>query len=193
MANYTKKVLSITLQELMKEKPLNDITVQELVDQASMNRKTFYYHFHTLSDLLKWCLKEDLKPLKINLSHPKLWSDHVKNILYFLKDNKYFFYSMHYSNYDSEMRLYLKELTEQTVALYENQTWQNFISKQKYQVELTDSQRNYIVKFFSGALFTLIEDWFLSGMNEPIDAFIIVLKKLINQNICHTYEVFIEG
>ena len=52
MANYTKKVLSITLQELMKEKPLNDITVQELVDQASMNRKTFYYHFHTLSDLL---------------------------------------------------------------------------------------------------------------------------------------------
>ena len=177
----------------MKEKPLNDITVQELVDQASMNRKTFYYHFHTLSDLLKWCLKEDLKPLKINLSHPKLWSDHVKNILYFLKDNKYFFYSIHYSNYDSEMRLYLKELTEQTVALYENQTWQNFISKQKYQVELTDSQRNYIVKFFSGALFTLIEDWFLSGMNEPIDAFIIVLKKLINQNICHTYEVFIEG
>ena len=100
---------------------------------------------------------------------------------------------MHYSNYDSEMRLYLKELTEQTVALYENQTWQNFISKQKYQAELTDSQRNYIAKFFSGALFTLIEDWFLSGMNEPIDDFIIILKKLINQNICHTYEFFIEG
>lgn len=58
MANYTKKVLSITLQELMKEKPLNDITVQELVDQASMNRKTFYYHFHTLSDLLNGALKK---------------------------------------------------------------------------------------------------------------------------------------
>ena len=99
----TKFAIAFAFKELLLEKSINKITINDITEKCGINRQTFYYHFHTLSDLLKWCLKEDLKPLKINLSHPKLWSDHVKSILYFLKDNKYFFYSMHYSNYDSEM------------------------------------------------------------------------------------------
>ena len=56
MANYTKKILAQTLQELMKEKLLDNITVQELIERSSMNRKTFYYHFHNLAELLKWII-----------------------------------------------------------------------------------------------------------------------------------------
>lgn len=54
MALYTQDRLADTLKTLMREKPLDDITVQELVDRARVNRKTFYYHYHGISDLINW-------------------------------------------------------------------------------------------------------------------------------------------
>mgnify|MGYP002522883887 CR=1 FL=1 len=54
MANYTQQHLADTLKALMHEHPLDTITVQQLVARARVNRKTFYYHFHGIADLLGW-------------------------------------------------------------------------------------------------------------------------------------------
>lgn len=54
MANYTQQHLADTLKILMHEQQLDTITVQQLVARARVNRKTFYYHFHGIDDLLCW-------------------------------------------------------------------------------------------------------------------------------------------
>lgn len=41
----TKKDLAAALKKLMARKPINKITVRELVDECDMNRNSFYYHF----------------------------------------------------------------------------------------------------------------------------------------------------
>jgi AcrR family transcriptional regulator len=61
MARYTQQLLSSAIKELIKEKPLDEITVQELVDRANVNRKTFYYNFHSISDLLNWMYTEGFR------------------------------------------------------------------------------------------------------------------------------------
>ncbi len=55
----TKKMLAAALKEEMGNKPLSKITVSELVRKCGVNRKTFYYHFTDIYDLLKWMLDEE--------------------------------------------------------------------------------------------------------------------------------------
>lgn len=58
-SQQTKQALSEALKAMMKKKPLNKITVRELVEDCGVNRKTFYYHFEDIYALLKWTLEQE--------------------------------------------------------------------------------------------------------------------------------------
>lgn len=47
----TKKAIENAFAELMLEKNIQDITVQELADKADVHRATFYSHYHDIYDL----------------------------------------------------------------------------------------------------------------------------------------------
>lgn len=50
---YTRMVLQDSLIELMREKPINKITIKELCEKADVNRTTFYAHYTDQYDLLR--------------------------------------------------------------------------------------------------------------------------------------------
>lgn len=50
---YSKRVLSDTLIQLLKEKPFSKITVVELCSRADVNRTTFYNHYRDVIGLLE--------------------------------------------------------------------------------------------------------------------------------------------
>ena len=52
----TKIMLAETLLSLLEKKPISKITVSEIVALCDINRKTFYYHFQDVYDLLEWHL-----------------------------------------------------------------------------------------------------------------------------------------
>ncbi len=49
----TRKLLQKALVDLMREKPLKDITVKALCQQAEVNRSTFYLHYYDIYDLME--------------------------------------------------------------------------------------------------------------------------------------------
>ena len=49
----TRQQLRACLITLLKEKPVQDITVRELTDMADLNRGTFYLHYKDVFDLLE--------------------------------------------------------------------------------------------------------------------------------------------
>ena len=67
----TKQELSAALKKLMESKPINRITIRELVESCGVNRKTFYYHFEDIYALLKWTLEQEALSLfdKYDLVH----------------------------------------------------------------------------------------------------------------------------
>ena len=48
----TEHELALALKTMMSEVPLDDISVISLTKKCHINRKTFYYHFHDIFDLL---------------------------------------------------------------------------------------------------------------------------------------------
>lgn len=55
----TKNELAGALKKLMKKHHLYEITVGQIVSECGMNRKTFYYHFEDIYDLVHWILSTE--------------------------------------------------------------------------------------------------------------------------------------
>lgn len=48
----TQKLIRDNFIDLMAQKPINEITIQELADRVDINRRTFYLHYTDIFDLL---------------------------------------------------------------------------------------------------------------------------------------------
>lgn len=65
MCCNTKQKIARALRQLMGERPLSKITVQDLMEGAQMKRQSFYYHFQDIYDVLGWICEEQLgEPLR---------------------------------------------------------------------------------------------------------------------------------
>ncbi len=76
-ARRTCERLGNALLTLIVEKPINDVTVQEVLDRASVGRSTFYLHFRDKEDLLLSQLEMFLETMSTALSVRKEESQRV--------------------------------------------------------------------------------------------------------------------
>jgi len=60
MCCNTKQKIARALRQLMGERPLSKITVQDLMERAEMKRQSFYYHFQDIYDVLGWICEQQL-------------------------------------------------------------------------------------------------------------------------------------
>ena len=73
----THERLGSALVQLIQEKPIDDVTVQEVLDRASVGRSTFYLHFRDKNDLLFSQLEKFLEIMSTSLSTRKEGSHRV--------------------------------------------------------------------------------------------------------------------
>ena len=94
----TRAAIFQAFNKLLEEKHFNNITVQEILDEANVGRSTFYSHFETKDALLKEMCTDIFDhifshELHTEISHDFSLSDHgleekITHLLYHLKDNK---------------------------------------------------------------------------------------------------------
>lgn len=94
----TRAAIFEALNELLEKKHFNNITVQEILDEANIGRSTFYAHFETKDALLREMCTDLFDhifshELQSETSHDFSGSDHgleekITHLLYHLKDNK---------------------------------------------------------------------------------------------------------
>ena len=68
MSGLTKKAIRDSFIKLLNEKPLNQITIRDIVDDCGVNRNTFYYYFEDLPSLLESIVNEEFD--RIIKEHP---------------------------------------------------------------------------------------------------------------------------
>lgn len=55
-----KKILMETIKELMSVQPLENITVQNILEESGISRPTFYRYFYDKQDLMEFVFKKEL-------------------------------------------------------------------------------------------------------------------------------------
>ena len=54
MSNLTEKAIVFTLNEMLKKRTIDKITVKQIVEESGLSLQTFYNHFHDKADLVLW-------------------------------------------------------------------------------------------------------------------------------------------
>ena len=57
---FNPKEANKLFKDLLKEKPFNKITVNDIANKCDINRQTFYYHFKDIYDLLEWIFANEV-------------------------------------------------------------------------------------------------------------------------------------
>lgn len=89
MSLATKKELAAALKRLMANKPINKITVRELVTECGINRNSFYYHFDDIYALFKWMIEAEA--VEVIRQHDLMTDYHevVSFVLTYVESNQY--------------------------------------------------------------------------------------------------------
>lgn len=59
MANKTKELIVDCFLSLVDRKPIDKISVTDLVEECNISRQTFYYHFDDINEMLRWAFQEE--------------------------------------------------------------------------------------------------------------------------------------
>jgi AcrR family transcriptional regulator len=79
----TRGRLSDALVELMQEKPIDELTVQEVLDRAGVGRSTFYLHYRDKDDLFLCVLEDGMEMWSTALTRKKEKSLRVAAVMEF--------------------------------------------------------------------------------------------------------------
>jgi len=77
----TRERLGMAMLALLQDKPFDNVTVQEVLDRASVGRSTFYLHFRDKNDLLLAQLEIFLEIMSTRLSVQKEASTRVAPVM----------------------------------------------------------------------------------------------------------------
>ncbi len=158
MSNLTKRTLAQSLKTLLARSPLSGITVQNIADEAGVNRKTFYYHFRDIYDLIEYTLVEDCKSILTGNSSLENWQQGLRNVLEYLQENRSFILNALFSLRDDEISAQINKLVMPLVE----EAFQNAAGFQS----LKEDEQQFFVAMTGYGLVGIVLDWIREGMRE---------------------------
>ncbi len=86
----TKRKLAMALKELLQEKPLKKITVQDIVERGHMTRQSFYYHFQDIYEVLELICQYELVD-RIAFREEQSFADWLCHLVELVDENRWFY------------------------------------------------------------------------------------------------------
>lgn len=156
---YTKSAIRRCLLSLLREKPIEKITVKEICELADINRGTFYTYYQNPAQLLTQIENEfyvDVLSSVVSFQHP----DDVTNIftrgLTVLKEHGELSSVLFGEHCDTEFLAKMVDVAKE-ICIH---TW----AKQSPETSHTELEHMY--DFVSYGSMRVIQQWLLSGMRE---------------------------
>jgi AcrR family transcriptional regulator len=198
VALHSKESITGTLIALTAATPLDDVTVQMIVQKCGMNRKTFYYHFRGIRDLICESMTTRLRQA---LDDAHLQSDAAQTAaqaltvsicaaLRFTKENKEILTAVSNSRYRADVIVFLQDALEDKMREYLTIALTDQHTRHGERLLLDEKNKSYIVTFYAAALYSLIEEWLRDGMRESVASFTNTLEKLVGETVASAIAAF---
>ena len=166
----TKERIVEAYIELESERPVEKITVTALVERSRITRKTFYYYFKDIYDLLEWIYTNEVieKIKNIESDSPaENWQQEFLYVFEYILDNKKFVYNTYYS---VSRALFLNFIYKQT-----NMLLTRVIDEKSKKIAVQNKNKKFIADFYKYAFVGLVQEWIENGMLENPEE---IIKKL---------------
>ena len=160
MANLTEKAIKASALKLLNDKPMNQITVKDIVEDCGINRNSFYYHFRDLPSLIEEMVTEQAENIISEYPSINSLEECLDAAISFAMNNRKA--AMHIYNSVSRdiYEQYLWGVCEYVVTTYINSIFGEY--------DISDFDKEVIINFYKCACFGQILDWQRSGMKSDI-------------------------
>ncbi|MGI5978103.1 MAG: TetR/AcrR family transcriptional regulator C-terminal domain-containing protein [Oscillospiraceae bacterium] len=182
MSDITKHALAASLKKLLGEKPIDKITVKDIVEDCGVNRHTFYYHFQDIYELIEWfCCDEADRVLG---EHKTLdtWKDGFHDLYSYLHQNKNIVMNAFNSNYRNYLEKYIVSLVRPYIL--------DFLRIQSEGMEITDEKLDFIADTYTYGIVSVSMDWIANDMSERYENSMTFFLELLDGSMKHTLEKF---
>ncbi len=159
MANGTKVALASALRQMMMIKPIDKITVKDIVEICGVNRQTFYYHFDDVDDLMEWVFEDDAERVLPKEVVYDRWLEDVMTFMDYLESNSVFTLNVYNSNSRLYMLRYLKEKMKTCIR--------SFAVIVSEGMSITQRDFDFVVEFYADCAIGFIAHWMDYGMTLP--------------------------
>ncbi len=176
MKDLTKQAISNSLQKLLRDRPISQISVKDVCADCGLNRQTFYYHFQDIYDLLFWNLRKDMINYFHAFSHsPADFSGFLYALfLYCTQNSKLVRHAYNPAlrvRYETAFRDATGPILKRRIESYENY---HLVSEED--VEL-------LVSFYAFSAASLLFRWVESGMPESFQANFSKYCQILDQSV----------
>ncbi len=173
----TKKMLCASLKKLMKNKAFSKITVSELIKDCQINRKTFYYHFEDIYDLLKWMLEQEAIEVVKQFNILSDYKDAFYFVFDYVEKNSYFLNCI----YDSMGRDLLKRfLYQDFIELVEDLIRD---AEKAENVVISDNYRTFLCNFYTEAIAGMLINLFQDPQKHDKEEILQYISIIIRQSL----------
>lgn len=160
MPNFTRKAIKLSFLKLLNERPLNQITIKDIVEDCGINRNSFYYHFEDLPSLIEEITEEIID--RIISEHPTIESfEECLNVaIAFGLQNKRAAYHIFNSVNRDILERHLLKICEYAVTAYINTTFAD--------VPVKEQDKALIIRYFKCECFGQVIEWMNDGMKDDV-------------------------
>ncbi|MBE6829934.1 MAG: TetR family transcriptional regulator [Ruminococcaceae bacterium] len=175
MSQTTKRALEASLKNLLLQKPLDKITINDIAEDCGINRMTFYYHFKDIFDLVEWsCVEDATKALEGKKTYDT-WQQGFLQIFEAVLANKPFILNVYHSVSREQVEIYLYKLTYDLLI--------GVVEEKAQGMAVRDEDKKFIADFYKYGFVGLMLDWIKNGMKEEPQTIIDRLSSLVHGNI----------
>ena len=178
MAQFTKKAIIEAFIELLGERPLDKITVKDIVTRCGVNRNTFYYYYQDIYALVADIFElETQRILGDNMEYDS-WQDAFFRATDFALKNKQGIYHIYKSMSREQLENYLNRVTYDSML--------RFVKSQAQDISAPEEDVRTIALFYTHALVGMVLQWLNDGMEEDPYRYINEVARLFDGNIRYT-------
>lgn len=164
--DYLKECIADALLVLLKEKPIEKITVDELTSRAGVGRVTYFRSFTNKSEA-------------ITFKFIKMWEQYAELNDIKVRDRFDLDNALHFFQYNLSIRhiLTLVYKAGQQEAIHES-----FYRIMTPQNRGDDCLTTYREKFYAHGLYGLLDEWVKRDFREPPEEMAGLLRSIVNGN-----------
>ena len=157
----TKAELMAALAQLLEERPMNKIKVNDIVDLCGVNRNTFYYHFPDIPTLLQEMVEEKIGWIIHN--HCKLGEplDCILPMLEFFQAHRAAVLHIYRGISREEFLLYLRKLSQHMADEY--------FESVANELPISPEDRVLLSWYYQCSVTGVLLDWLDSGMKYNLE------------------------
>lgn len=160
MPGFTKQAIRNSFIKLLNEKPINQITVKDIVEDCGINRNSFYYHFQDLPSMIEEIILDEVDV--IIRQHPTV--DSIRECLdvavSFILENRRAAIHLYNSANRDVFEQYLWKVCEYTVDTYISTAFADYT--------LAEGDKDIIIRMYKWECFGAVIDWMSGNMKYDI-------------------------